>query len=266
MLGPKPEQYECRNLKHKYVFSLFQQNHKFQCASEGLPVSHTLMHWDNEMGYYWTASKQCHICEEEARAPQNDLTDSTQGQDNLGRPRGTGSYQTPVPIPTTSSSASSAVSNQMKVSSVLQPANEGMATVQFQTGSKMVLVHPPQPRKHTCGRDGRKGVYRDTSHCNMWGLAHAYQALLNTIQYAQGEEKVSGSDDKMTGTVATPVLATGTVATPTPATGTAAEPGNQPVLKKSWKRKSACLVRDDEKAGPSREEEEEQLINEMVTT
>ncbi|KAK4825938.1 hypothetical protein QYF61_003450 [Mycteria americana] len=70
----------------------------------------------------------------------------------------------------------------------------------------------------------------------------------------QGEEKVSGSDNKMTGTVATPILAT----------GTAAEPENQPVpvsvtpinKKKSWK--------DDEKGGPSREEEE--LIKETVTT
>ncbi|GAB0203955.1 microtubule-associated protein RP/EB family member 1-like [Grus japonensis] len=50
-----------------------------------------------------------------------------------------------------------------------------------------------------------------------WGLAHAYRALLKTIQYPQGEEKVSGSDDKTTGTAATP----------TPATGTAAEPENQ---------------------------------------
>ncbi|KAK4820379.1 hypothetical protein QYF61_025455 [Mycteria americana] len=42
--------------------------------------------------------------------------------------------------------------------------------------------------------------------------------------YPQGEEKVSGSDDKATGPEATPALATGTVATPTPVTGTAATP------------------------------------------
>ncbi|KAK4817217.1 hypothetical protein QYF61_003741 [Mycteria americana] len=129
-----------------------------------------------------------------------------------------------------------------------------------------------------------------------WGLAHAYWALFNTIQNPQGEEKVSGSNDKTTGTVATPALVTGTTTTPTlvtcaaatpspvtgtavtptPATGTVAEPGNQPMpvsvapihKKKSWKRKSACLERDDEKAGPSRgeEEEEEELINKTETT
>ncbi|KAK4810598.1 hypothetical protein QYF61_007335 [Mycteria americana] len=76
-----------------------------------------------------------------------------------------------------------------------------------------------------------------------WGLAHAYRALFNTIQYPQGEKKVSGSGDKTTGTVATP----------SPATGTASEPGNQPMSvsvapiykKKSWKRKSARLERED---------------------
>ncbi|KAK4811296.1 hypothetical protein QYF61_023348 [Mycteria americana] len=58
-----------------------------------------------------------------------------------------------------------------------------------------------------------------------WGLAHAYRALLNTVQNPQGEEKVSGSDSKATGTVATPAPpATGTVATPTSATDTAVTP------------------------------------------
>ncbi|KAK4822055.1 hypothetical protein QYF61_008864 [Mycteria americana] len=78
----------------------------------------------------------------------------------------------------------------------------------------------------------------------------------------QREEKVSGSDDKMMGTVATPTLATGTVATPTPATGTVAEPENQPVPvsvapihKKKHTGKSAHL-----------EEEEAEPINEIVTT
>ncbi|KAK4815462.1 hypothetical protein QYF61_002921 [Mycteria americana] len=109
-----------------------------------------------------------------------------------------------------------------------------------------------------------------------WGLAHAYRALFNTIQYPQREEKVSGSDDKMTRIVPTPTSVTDTAVTPTPTTGTAAEPGNQPVpvsvapihKKKSWKRKSARLERDDEKAGPSQgeEEEEEKLVNEMETT
>ncbi|KAK4806604.1 hypothetical protein QYF61_013859 [Mycteria americana] len=74
-----------------------------------------------------------------------------------------------------------------------------------------------------------------------WGLAHAYRALFNTIQYPHGEE-VSGSDDKTsdtaatpappaTGTAATPAPpATGTVTTPaSPVTDTAVEPWNQPV-------------------------------------
>ncbi|KAK4831872.1 hypothetical protein QYF61_019884 [Mycteria americana] len=113
----------------------------------------------------------------------------------------------------------------------------------------------------------KQGETQITATC--WGLAHAYQALFNTIQYPQGEEKVSGSDDKVTGTAVTPAPATGTVATPTlvtdtmvtpiPVTGTAAELGNQPMLvsvtpihkKKSWKQKSAHLGRDGEKAGPS---------------
>ncbi|KAK4830583.1 hypothetical protein QYF61_011818 [Mycteria americana] len=80
-----------------------------------------------------------------------------------------------------------------------------------------------------------------------WGLAHAYRALFNTIQYPQREEKVSGPDDKMTGTAPTPTSSTGTATTPTLTAGTAAEPGNQLMLvsvapihkKKSWKKKSA---------------------------
>ncbi|KAK4826194.1 hypothetical protein QYF61_006138 [Mycteria americana] len=115
-----------------------------------------------------------------------------------------------------------------------------------------------------CCHPGNSRETQITATC--WGLAHAYRALFNTIQYPQGEEKVSGSDDKMTGTAATP----------TPVTGTAAEPGNQPVpvsvtpihKKKYWMRKSARLERDDEKAGPSQgeEEEEEEHVDEMETT
>ncbi|KAK4830329.1 hypothetical protein QYF61_010093, partial [Mycteria americana] len=112
-----------------------------------------------------------------------------------------------------------------------------------------------------CCHPGNSREAQITETC--WGLAHAYRALLNAIQYPQREEKVSGSDDKATGTTATPAPpATGTAATPNPpATGTAAtsalatdtavEPGNQPVSvsvapmhkKKSWKRKSARLER-----------------------
>ncbi|KAK4807073.1 hypothetical protein QYF61_018414 [Mycteria americana] len=100
-----------------------------------------------------------------------------------------------------------------------------------------------------------------------WGLAHAYRALFNTIQNPQGEEKVSGSGNKATGTAATPLP---------PETGTTVQRGNEPKLvsvapihKKKYTRKSALLEREDEKAGPSREqeeEEEEELINEVVNT
>ncbi|KAK4830408.1 hypothetical protein QYF61_010939 [Mycteria americana] len=68
----------------------------------------------------------------------------------------------------------------------------------------------------------------------------------------------------VTGTVATPTPVTSTAAIQTPETGTAAEPANQPVLvsvapihnKKSWKQKSARLVRGEE-ASPKREQDEE---------
>ncbi|KAK4822079.1 hypothetical protein QYF61_009340 [Mycteria americana] len=104
-----------------------------------------------------------------------------------------------------------------------------------------------------------------------WSLVHAYRALFNTIQYPQGEEKVSGSDDKTTGTVATPTPLTGTAATPRPPTRTTAEPENQPVLVSvapSYTRKSVCLVSNEDEPGPSREQEEEKAepINEVVTT
>ncbi|KAM6033078.1 uncharacterized protein LJ206_001912 [Theristicus caerulescens] len=118
-----------------------------------------------------------------------------------------------------------------------------------------------------------------------WGLAHAYRALFNTIQYPQGKENVSGSDDKVTAPAAAPAPATVTAAAPAPApipaaapapaTGAAAEPENQPVpvsvapiQKKKYTRKSAHLVRADDEPGPSREQEEEEAepINEMVTT
>ena len=100
--------------------------------------------------------------------------------------------------------------------------------------------------------------------------------MFNTIEDHQGEEKVSGSEDEMTGTVATPIPATGTAPTQTSTTCTAADPENQPVpvsvapihKKKSWKRKSTRLERDDEEAGPSQEEEEEEeeCVQEMETT
>ncbi|KAK4826306.1 hypothetical protein QYF61_007153 [Mycteria americana] len=132
-----------------------------------------------------------------------------------------------------------------------------------------------------CCHPGNTRETKITATC--WGLAHGYQALFNTIQNQQGEEKVSGSDDKMTGTVATPSLVIGTVATPTtvadtadtptPQTRTAAEPENQPmpvsvtpIHKKKYTRKSALLVRDEDESGSSQGEQEEEAepINEMV--
>ncbi|KAM6097713.1 uncharacterized protein LJ206_001003 [Theristicus caerulescens] len=98
-----------------------------------------------------------------------------------------------------------------------------------------------------------------------WGLAHAYRAVLNTIQNPRGEEKVSGFDDKTTGSVAMPV----------PVTGTVAMPENQsvpvsvaPIQKKKYTRKSTHLVRADDELGRSQEQEEEEAepTNEMVTT
>ncbi|KAK4807219.1 hypothetical protein QYF61_024339 [Mycteria americana] len=83
------------------------------------------------------------------------------------------------------------------------------------------------------------------------------------------------SSPPATGTAAIPApSATGTAANPALETDNAVEPGNQPVLvsvapihkKKSWKRKSARLEREDERAGPSRGEEEEELEDEMETT
>lgn len=88
--GPKPEQHGHRNLKHKYVFSLFQQNPQIPvCRGRAPRITHA--NALEELGYCcWTAPRQCHIREEGARAPHNDPTDFTQGQDNLDRPRRTG--------------------------------------------------------------------------------------------------------------------------------------------------------------------------------
>ncbi|KAK4806844.1 LOW QUALITY PROTEIN: hypothetical protein QYF61_012565 [Mycteria americana] len=140
-----------------------------------------------------------------------------------------------------------------------------------------------------------------------WGLAHAYRALFNTIQNPQGSgDKVTGTAaapiTPATGTAAVPITpatgtaaataptATGTVAAPAlPVTGTATaaapdnsvtstavQPGNEPMSvsvapihkKKSWKRKSARLEREDEGARPSQreEDEDEELVNETETT
>ncbi|KAK4811292.1 hypothetical protein QYF61_023344 [Mycteria americana] len=137
--------------------------------------------------------------------------------------------------------------------------------------------------EEVCCDPGNSKEIQITTMC--WGLAHAYRALFNATQNPQG------SGHKTTGTAVAPApSATGSAAVPIPpATGTAAaaapnnsvtsiavQTGNEPMSvsvapihkKKSWKRKSACLEREDEGAGPSQgeEEEEEELVNETETT
>ncbi|KAK4810456.1 hypothetical protein QYF61_004236 [Mycteria americana] len=87
---------------------------------------------------------------------------------------------------------------------------------------------------------------------------------------------VATSGPPAIGTAVTPApTATGTAVTASSiATDDAVQPGNQPVSvsiapihkKKPWKRKSARLEREDEKAGPSQGEEEEELVDETETT
>ena len=57
-----------------------------------------------------------------------------------------------------------------------------------------------------CCHPGNSREIQITAMC--WGLVHAYRALFDTTQYPQGEEKVSGSNNKVTGTTAPPTLAT----------------------------------------------------------
>ncbi|KAK4810743.1 hypothetical protein QYF61_007717 [Mycteria americana] len=113
-----------------------------------------------------------------------------------------------------------------------------------------------------CCDSGNSKEIQITAMC--WGLAHAYRALFNATQNPQG------SGDKTTGTAAVPIPpATGTAAAAAPnnsVTSIAVQTGNEPVSvsvapihkKKSWKRKSARLEREDEGAGPSQREEEEE--------
>ncbi|KAK4807067.1 hypothetical protein QYF61_018408 [Mycteria americana] len=123
-----------------------------------------------------------------------------------------------------------------------------------------------------CCDSGNSKEIQITAMC--WGLAHAYRALFNATQNPQG------SGDKTTGTAAAPITpATGTAAAAAPnnsVTSIAVQTGNEPLSvsvapihkKKSWKRKSARLEREDEGAEPSQgeEEEEEELVNETETT
>ncbi|KAK4826026.1 hypothetical protein QYF61_003847 [Mycteria americana] len=104
--------------------------------------------------------------------------------------------------------------------------------------------------------------YRLTPNLGFQALLRVKQLFKNTM----------ATPTPMTGIAVTPTPATGTVATQTPATGTAAEPESQPVpvsvapihKRKSWKRKSARLVRDEE-ASPKREQEEEALRRQAIT-
>ncbi|KAK4811306.1 hypothetical protein QYF61_023358 [Mycteria americana] len=102
---------------------------------------------------------------------------------------------------------------------------EGMSCVTLSSGKAQArpASQMQEFRQKLAKGTGKKRETQITATC--WGLAHAYRALLNTVQNPQGEEKVSGSDSKATGTVATPAPpATGTVATPTSATDTAVTP------------------------------------------
>ncbi|KAM6104279.1 uncharacterized protein LJ206_019086 isoform 2-T2 [Theristicus caerulescens] len=104
-----------------------------------------------------------------------------------------------------------------------------------------------------CCHPGNSRETQITAMC--WGLAHAYRAVLNTIQNPQGEEKVSGSDNKTTGAVPTPENQAMPVSVP-------------PIEKKKYMGKSTRLVRADDERGPSQEQEDEEAesTNEMVTT
>ena len=68
-----------------------------------------------------------------------------------------------------------------------------------------VCCHPSSSRK-----------IQITATC--WGLARAYRALFDTTQYPQGEEKVSGPNNKMMSTVVTQTSAMGAMAPPAPVT------------------------------------------------
>ncbi|KAM9591498.1 uncharacterized protein ACIBXB_006299 [Morphnus guianensis] len=74
--------------------------------------------------------------------------------------------------------------------------------------------------ENLCCHPGSSREIQTTATC--WGLAHAYRALFKTTQYPQGEEKVSGPNNKTMSTAVTQTPATGTVAPPAPATSIAA--------------------------------------------
>ncbi|KAM9590790.1 uncharacterized protein ACIBXB_005859 [Morphnus guianensis] len=71
-----------------------------------------------------------------------------------------------------------------------------------------------------CYHPGSSREIQITATC--WGLAHAYRALFDTTQYPQGEEKVSGPNNKTMSSAVTQTPAMGAVAPPAPATSIAA--------------------------------------------
>lgn len=93
------------------------------------------------------------------------------------------------------------------------------------------------------------------NRCKVLGPGPGLMSSVQYIQFPQGEEKASRSDNKTRGTGATP----------TPVSGTTAEPKNQPVLvsvtpirkRKCQKQKSAHLVRDE---GVSSKREQEKDV------
>lgn len=80
--------------------------------------------------------------------------------------------------------------------------------------------------EEVCCRPNNSRETEMTATC--WGLAPAYRGLCNTIACRQGEEEVSGSDNKATGAAATSTPGTGTATALTAATGAAAGPETQP--------------------------------------
>ncbi|KAM9644848.1 uncharacterized protein ACIBXB_013057 [Morphnus guianensis] len=71
-----------------------------------------------------------------------------------------------------------------------------------------------------CCHPGSSREIQITATC--WGLAHAYRALFDTTQHPQGEEKVSGPNNKTMSTAVTQTPEMGAVAPPAPATSIAA--------------------------------------------
>ncbi|KAK4806940.1 hypothetical protein QYF61_027307 [Mycteria americana] len=92
-----------------------------------------------------------------------------------------------------------------------------------------------------CLKKNRHGYSKEAQLTTLcWALASIYQTLLDIMQHPQGEERVSGSENVPTDTMAKPdTLSVAPIS-----------------KKKQWKQKPTCLVRDEE-ASPKREQEKE---------